>query len=218
MAQPEPRPSPRPIQWESFYRDYRKPGYIPGFEIQVQLGSGAFGIVFKATKESIGKPYAIKFLKVDTEEIRDAVMRELDAVRYFAQIDHPNLVSIEDMGDVDGIPYIVMAFAGDDTLRRRIDAGELDREQALALFQQIARGVQALHEHSLVHFDIKPANVYLKGDVARIGDYGLSKLVTDSRNTLSMGRGTPFYMAPELLKRKGDARSDIYALGVMLYE
>ncbi len=217
-SEPENPVPERPINWESFYRDYRKPGYVTGYEIQTQLGSGAFGIVFKATKESIGKPYAIKFLKVDDVEVRQAVVRELDAVRYFAQVDHPNLVSIEDLGEVDGIPYIVMAFAGDDTLRKRMDSGELDRESALHVFDQVCRGVQALHEHSLVHFDIKPANVYLKGDIARIGDYGLSKLVTDSRNSLSMGRGTPYYMAPELLRRKGDARSDIYALGVLLYE
>jgi hypothetical protein len=78
--------------------------------------------------------------------------------------------------------------------------------------------VQALHDHSLVHFDLKPANIFLKGDVARLGDYGLSKLVTASRNSLSFGRGTPYYMAPEMLQRRGDARSDLYSLGIMLYE
>lgn len=69
-----------------------------------------------------------------------------------------------------------------------------------------------------MHFDLKPANIYLRGDVARIGDYGLSKLVTRSQNSLSFGRGTPYYTAPEILGRKGDHRSDIYSLGVMLFE
>jgi len=78
--------------------------------------------------------------------------------------------------------------------------------------------VQALHDHSLVHFDLKPANVFLKGDVARVGDYGLSKLVSESRNSLSFSRGTPYYMAPEMLQRRGDARSDIYSLGIILFE
>ncbi|MBK8977961.1 MAG: serine/threonine protein kinase [Planctomycetes bacterium] len=206
------------IDWESFYRNYRKPGYVPGFEIVNKLGGGVFGMVFKARKESIGKDYAIKFLKVDDEAVRDAVGRELDSVRLFAQIDHPNLVSIEDKGSVDGIPYIVMSYAGEETLRKRLDAGRLDRDEALRIFIQAARGVQALHEHSLVHFDLKPANIFLKGDIARVGDYGLSKLVTESRNSLSFGRGTPYYMAPEMLKRKGDARSDIYSLGIILYE
>jgi serine/threonine protein kinase len=211
--------SPRPrIDWESFYRNYRKPGYIPGYEVINKLGGGVFGMVFKARKESIGKDYAIKFLKVDDEVVRDAVLRELETVRYFAQIDHPNLVSIEDKGEVDGIPFIIMSYAGDDTLRTRLDSGRLGRDAALKCFLQAARGVQALHERSLVHFDLKPANIFLKGDIARVGDYGLSKLVTESRNSLSFGRGTPYYMAPEMLHRRGDHQSDIYSLGVILYE
>ncbi|MHC5062843.1 MAG: serine/threonine-protein kinase, partial [Planctomycetota bacterium] len=208
----------QPIEWEAFYKNYRKPGYIQGFEIVNKLGGGVFGIVYKARKESIGKDYAIKFLKVDDEVVRDAVVRELNSVRFFAQVDHPNLVSIEDKGDVDGIPFIVMSYAGQTTLRKRLDHGPLEREEALRLFIQAARGVQALHEHSLVHFDLKPANIFLKGEIARVGDYGLSKLVTESRNSLSFGRGTPYYMAPEMLERRGDQRSDIYSLGIILYE
>ncbi|MHC4813168.1 MAG: serine/threonine-protein kinase [Planctomycetota bacterium] len=211
----EPRQS---IDWEAFYGNYRKPGYVPGYEIINKLGGGVFGLVFKARKESIGKDYAIKFLKVDDEVVRDAVARELETVRFFAQIDHPNLVSIEDKGEVDGIPYIIMSYAGEGTLRKRLEAGPMDREEALRTFIQAARGIQALHEHSLVHFDLKPANIFLRGDIARVGDYGLSKLVTESRNSLSFGRGTPYYMAPEMLQRRGDGRSDIYSLGIILYE
>ncbi|MEQ1631415.1 MAG: serine/threonine-protein kinase [Planctomycetota bacterium] len=213
----DPEPFGR-IDWEAFYRDYRKPGYVPGFEIVNKLGGGMFGLVFKARKESIGKDYAIKFLKVDDESVRDAVARELDSVRYFAQLDHPNLVSIEDMGEVDGIPYLVMSYAGQETLQKRLQQGRMSRDEALRIFVQAARGVQALHERSLVHFDIKPANIFLKGDIARVGDFGLSKLVTESRNSLSFGRGTPYYMAPEMLQRRGDVRSDVYSLGVLLFE
>jgi len=211
-------PSPVRVDWEAFYRNYRKPGYLSGFEIVNKLGGGMFGLVFKARKESIGKDYAVKFLKVDDDTVRDAVMREIDNVGFFAQIDHPNLVSIEDKGAIDGIPYLVMSYAGEDTLQKRLQAGDLDREGALHVFVQAARGVQALHDHSLVHFDLKPANIFLKGDVARVGDYGLSKLVSASRNSLSFGRGTPYYMAPEMLQRRGDARSDVYSLGIILYE
>lgn len=210
-------PSPR-IDWESFYANFRKPGYVPGYEIVNKLGGGVFGMVFKARKQSIGKDYAIKFLKVDDEVVRDAVLRELRTVDFFAQIDHPNLVAIEDKGEVDGIPYIIMSYAGEESLRKRLEAGRLSREEALRIFVQAARGVQALHERSLVHFDLKPANIFLKGDIARVGDYGLSKLITESRNSLSFGRGTPYYMAPEMLQRRGDARSDVYSLGVLLYE
>jgi len=211
-------PNPVRVDWEAFYKSYRKPGYLPGFEIVNKLGGGMFGLVFKARKESIGKDYAVKFLKVDDDSVRDAVMREIDNVSFFAQIDHPNLVSIEDKGTVDGIPFLVMSYAGDETLQKRLQQGDMTREDALHIFVQAARGVQALHNHSLVHFDLKPANIFLKGDVARVGDYGLSKLVSASRNSLSFGRGTPYYMAPEMLQRRGDARSDVYSLGILLYE
>ncbi|MGC6489647.1 MAG: serine/threonine-protein kinase, partial [Planctomycetota bacterium] len=212
----------RSPDWEAFYRGYRTPGYVDGFEITSKLGGSVFGVVFRARRISIGKDYAIKFLKVDDVDVRRAVLAELAQVELFAQIDHPHLVAIEDRGEVDGIPFLVMAFAGDETLRDRLPVGRPPRsdEKAalLAAFAEAARGLQALHDRALVHFDVKPANVFLKGGVARLGDYGLSKLVTHSQGSLSVGRGTPSYMAPELLQRRGDARSDIYSLGVMLYE
>lgn len=206
------------IDWETFYRNYRKPDYVPGYEIVNKLGSGAFGVVFKARKRSIGKLFAIKFLKLDDLATREVVLKELEGVRYFAAIDHPNLVSVEDRGIVDGIPYIVMGYAGEETLKTLLARGPLEESEALRVFEQVCRGVHALHERSLIHFDLKPANVFLRGGLARVGDYGLSRLLTESRNSLSFGRGTPYYMAPELVRLKGDHRSDIYSLGVLLYE
>jgi len=96
------------MDWEAFYSSFRKPDFIPGYEIQNRLGGGAFGEVFKARKHSIGKAYAIKFLKLDDDAQREAVERELEQVRHFAAIDHPNLVTIEDMGTVMGVPYLVV--------------------------------------------------------------------------------------------------------------
>ncbi len=206
------------IDWEEFYNAFRKPGFIAGYEIQNRLGGGAFGEVYKARKTSIGKPFAIKFLKIDDQTSREAIERELDQVRHFAQIDHPNLVTIEDMGVVMGVPYLIMGYAGEDTLARRIKREPLEAERALGYFVQCARGVLALHDRSLVHFDLKPSNVFLKGEIARVGDYGLAKLMTDGRSTLSFGRGTPHYMAPEMLKNRADHRADVYSLGVILFE
>lgn len=206
------------MDWEGFFHNYRKPGFIPGYEIVNKLGSGVFGEVYKARKESIGKFYAVKFLKVTDEKVSEAIFKELDGLRYFAQIDHPNLVSIEDKGEVMGIPYIVMGYGGDETLKRRLSQGAIPVAEAVAIFKQVCAGVAALHEKSIIHFDLKPANVFMKGDHARVGDYGLSKLVSESHNTMSIGRGTPYYMAPEMLRRRGDHRSDIYSLGVILFE
>ncbi|GEM_PF-1674017 len=204
--------------WESFYRDYRKPGYIPGYVLRAKLGAGSFGIVFRAEKESIGKAYAVKFLRVEEPALLRLAIRELQAIRTMASLDHPNLVSIEDQGIRDGIPYIVMAFAGEETLKSRIEEGPLAPDECDLLFPQVLHGVRELHRHSIVHFDLKPSNIFLKGDAVRIGDYGLSKILSESQGSLSIRRGTPHYMAPELLKRKGDFRSDIYSLGVLLFE
>lgn len=206
------------MDWEAFYNNFRAADFIPGYEIQNRLGGGAFGDVYKARKQSIGKAYAIKFLKIEDDGQRQAVERELTQVRHFAVIDHPNLVTIEDLGTVMGVPYLIMGYAGEDTLARRLKSGTLDAEQALLYFVQAARGALALHDRRLVHFDLKPSNIFLKGDVARVGDYGLSKLLTDGRTTLSYGRGTPQYMAPEMLKNRADHRADIYSLGVILFE
>ncbi|HHI79842.1 MAG TPA: serine/threonine protein kinase [Planctomycetes bacterium] len=204
--------------WERFYREFRKPGYIPGYEIQQKLGGGVFGVVFKAKKESIGKAYAIKFLRVEDPSVRKQVLNELETVSLFAQVDHPNLVTIEDKGMVDGIPYIIMGFAGDETLKSRLEEGRLSQVQAQRFMKQVFHGVKALHDHGLAHFDLKPANLFVHGDIVRVGDYGLSKLIRESCSGLSFGRGTPYYMAPEMLRRKGDQRSDIYSLGVIFYE
>lgn len=206
------------MDWEAFYNSFRKPDFIPGYEIEHRLGGGAFGEVYKAHKHSIGKAFAIKFLKLDDDVQKGAVQRELEQVRHFAAIDHPNLVSIEDMGVVLDVPYVVMGYGGEETLGKRLSARELSREQALSYFVQTCRGVLALHDRRLVHFDIKPGNVFLNGDIARVGDYGLSKLMTEGRLTLSFGRGTPHYMAPEMMKGRADHRADIYSLGVLLFE
>jgi serine/threonine-protein kinase len=116
------------------------------------------------------------------------------------------------------VPYVIMGYAGEDTLARRLREGELDRGTVLRIFVQVCRGVLALHDRRLVHFDLKPSNVFLKGDAARVGDYGLSRLMTEGRQTLSFGRGTPQYMAPEMLRGRADHRADVYSLGVILYE
>lgn len=217
-ARPQAAPGTRDMDWEAFYNNFRQADFVPGYEIQNRLGGGAFGDVYKARKLSIGKAYAIKFLKIEDEGQRMAVRRELDQVKHLASIDHPHLVSIEDMGEAMCVPYLIMGYAGEDTLARRMRSGGLEVDEALDIFYQACRGVVALHDRRLVHFDLKPSNIFLKGNVARIGDYGLSKLMVDGRTTLSFGRGTPQYMAPEMIRSRADHRADLYSLGVILYE
>lgn len=213
---------PAMIDWERFYSQLREPDFIPGFEILERLGGGAFGEVYRARKRSIGKDYAVKFLRLDETAFVDGagqgVERELDYAAHFAAIDHPNLVTIEDIGQAAGVPYLMMGYAGEETLASRLAQGALPSDETLRLFVQVCRGTLALHDRSLAHFDLKPSNVFLKGEVARVGDYGLAKLLSEGRQTLSFGRGTPRYMAPEILRGRADHRADIYSLGVLLYE
>ncbi len=205
------------MDWETFYNQFRQKDFIPGYEIQVRLGGGAFGDVYKARKQSIGKSYAIKFLKVE-EGQQGVVERELAQVGHFAAIDHPNLVTIEDMGVVQGVPYLIMGYAGNQTLAKRIKQGPIPEDELLDLFHQVARGVARLHDKNLVHFDLKPGNIFLQGGRARVGDYGLAKFFEKGNQTLSFGRGSPHYMAPEIMHGRGDQRADIYSFGIMLYE
>lgn len=206
------------VDWEEFYARFREPNFLPGYEIAQRLGSGAFGEVYEATKLSIGKRYAVKFLKVAGEGDSTVIEREISQARLFASIDHPNLVAVEDVGLASGVPYLIMGHAGEDTLARRLEGDPLPKDQAFDIFVQVCRGVLALHDRNLAHFDIKPSNVFLSGENARIGDYGLSKLLQDDRNTLSFGRGTPRYMAPEILVGRGDRRADVFSLGILLFE
>ncbi len=206
------------MDWEAFYNSFRRPDFVPGYEIENRLGGGAFGDVYKARKTSIGKAYAIKFLKVDDDDQRAAVERELDLASSFASIDHPNLVTIEDLGSVMGVPYLIMGYAGEETLARRLKEGRPTMAEALRHVTQAARGLVALHERQIVHFDLKPSNIFIRGENARLGDYGLSKLLEGGRMTLTFGRGTPLYMAPEMLVQRADHRADLYSLGVILYE
>ncbi len=204
--------------WEEFYRELRSPGFVPGCEVLQRLGGGAFGEVYKARRLSTGRPLAIKFLKLGEGEAARIAERELEHVRHLADLEHPNLVSVEDLGLAGGVPYLVMGFGGERTLAHALAEGPLPARDAVTVFVQVCRGVAALHARRVVHFDLKPANVFLRGGVAKVGDYGLAKLLADGRQTLSMGRGTPHYMAPEVLRSRADHRADVYSLGVLLFE
>ena len=206
------------MDYEAFYQGLRNPDFIPGYEVLHKIGGGVFGEVYKVRKKSISRTYVVKFLKIENESQRHIVEKELESLRRFAQIDHPNLVGIEDQGVVQDIPFIIMTFGGDQTLRDRLRDGPIHGAELEDVFLQILSGVEALHQRSIVHFDLKPANIFLKDGTVRVGDYGLAKMLSESRQSLSFGRGTPYYMAPEVMRRRGDFRADVYSLGAILFE
>ncbi len=187
------------------------------------------GEVYGADDLKLGQPVALKFLPDDLGRNEGGLRRFLGEVRLARQVSHPNVYRVYDAGEIDGRHFLTMEYVdGEDlaSLLRRI--GRLPRDKAVEIARQICAGLQAAHERGVLHRDLKPANVMIDGrGKARITDFGLAVLASDrGRGTdaegaraVAAGPGTPAYMAPEQLEgRDASARSDIFALGLVLYE
>jgi serine/threonine-protein kinase len=184
------------------------------------VGKGGMGEVYRADDLKLGQAVALKFLPVDVEQDAERLSRFLDEVRIARQISHPNVCRVYDVGEVDGHHFLSMEFVdGEDlaSLLRRI--GRLPRDKALQIARQMCAGLAAAHEQGVLHRDLKPGNVMIDGrGRARITDFGLARLAGEIQNA-DVVAGTPAYMAPEQISGKGvTVRSDIYALGLVLYE
>lgn len=200
--------------------------FLPGtlvagrYRIISLLGSGGMGEVYRATDLTLAHPVALKFLSdagPNTERMLGLFHNE---VRVARQVSHPNVCRVYDVGEADGTPYISMEYVdGEDlaSLLRRI--GRLPAERALLVGRKICAGLAAAHEKGVIHRDLKPANIMLdrRGNVVLM-DFGLSAIADQLQGPESRS-GTPAYMAPEQLRGENvTAKSDIYALGLVLYE
>jgi eukaryotic-like serine/threonine-protein kinase len=205
-----------------------EPSEIAGrYQVIKKLGAGAFGTVYKAKDKILGRMLAIKTIRLEglaaagasLDEMLDRFKRE---AQVSAQLKHPNIVTIYDIGDSDGMSYLAMEFIDGEGLERVIAQGKLGLERAASIGAQVADALDFAHQHSVVHRDIKPANIMLEsGDRVKVTDFGIAK-VTDSAEHLTMTGsllGTPSYMSPEQA-RGGviDGRSDLFAVGCVLYE
>jgi protein kinase-like protein len=199
--------------------------FLPGtivagrYRIVARVGRGGMGDVYRADDIRIGQAVALKFLPESLEADAKYRDRMLGEVRHARQIAHPNVCRVYDVGEADGRLFLSMEFIdGEDLagLLRRI--GRLPREKAIDIAQQVCSGLRAAHDLGLVHRDLKPANVMLDGrGRARITDFGLA--IAAEAAAGRAGEGTPAYMAPEQLEgHQATARSDVYALGLVLYE
>ncbi|MCP4659283.1 MAG: serine/threonine protein kinase, partial [bacterium] len=183
------------------------------------LGRGSMGEVYRADDLKLGQPVALKFLPAGLELDEQALARLLDEVKIARQITHPNVCRVFDVGEWEGIPFISMEYVeGEDlrSLRRRI--GRLPEERAIEIARQLAGGLAAAHQQGILHRDLKPANVMI--DAAgrvRLADFGVAVLA-ESAGSASGGTGTPAYMAPEQHGEGASIASDLYALGLVLYE
>src|SRR5688572_13359925 len=181
------------------------------------LGKGGMGEVYRADDLRLGQPVALKFLP---DGLRDEPVRLAqfhNEVRTARQVSHPNVCRVYDIGEVEGVPYISMEYVDGENLAtslRRI--GRFPEDKATDIARQLCAGLAAAHSNGVLHRDLKPANVMLDGaGKVRLMDFGLATVGTVE----DVKAGTPAYMAPEqLLGREVTIRSDIFALGLVLYE
>jgi len=198
------------------------------YKVLEAMASGSMGVVYKAERVPVGKLVAIKFLHAPFANDAEFLARFERETRVMSKLTHPNCVSVVDFGVWDGAPYLVMEYVSGTTLRALIDNGALPPKRALTLVRQISAGLAHAHAQGVVHRDVKPANIMISeeigtGDHARILDFGLARLrgaVGRDATQSNVVVGTPNYMAPEQTVGGGsiDARTDIYAVGVVLFE
>lgn len=198
------------------------------YKIVEVMAAGSMGSVYKAERVPVGKIVAIKFLHASYANDTEFQARFERETRVMSKLNHPNCVSVVDFGVWENAPYLVMDFVAGDTLRTILDKGAMPPQRALSLCRQIAAGLAHAHAQGIVHRDIKPANIMVAeeighGERVRILDFGLARLrgnVGRDATQHNMVVGTPNYMAPEqtVPSANVDARADIYAVGVVMFE
>lgn len=194
------------------------------YEVLGELGQGAMGVVYKARDPLIDRVVAIKTINLglaldEKEEYEGRFYQEAKAA---GRLNHPNIVTIYDVGKSGDVAYIAMEFLEGRELRDIMnDRGLLPVDQVLDVVAQVALGLAYAHEHGIVHRDVKPSNIMLVRDGhAKITDFGIARMASSAvRTQTGMVLGSPKYMSPEqVMGKEIDQRSDIFSLGVMLYE
>jgi len=196
------------------------------YEILGELGRGAMGVVYRAKDPLIGRIVATKTIRLSEE---GTGMSHAQLVEHFQTearaaglLSHPNIVAIYDVGESDGLYYITMELVNGKSLQSLLDSGEkFPLTRLLRIIEQVCSALQFAHENGVVHRDIKPANIMLtKDDFVKITDFGTAKILQyGASQQQGAAMGTPGYMSPEQIKGKAvDGRTDIFSLGVMLYE
>lgn len=194
------------------------------YEILGELGHGAMGVVYKARDPLIDRVVAIKTINLGLalDEKKEYEERFYQEAKAAGRLSHPNIVTIYDVGKSGDVAYIAMEFLQGRELRDIMDdGGLLPVDQTLDIVAQVAQGLAYAHEHDIVHRDVKPANIMVGRDGhVKITDFGIARMASSAvRTQTGMVLGSPKYMSPEQVMGKPiDRRSDIFSLGVMLYE
>jgi len=200
--------------------------FLPGtvlagrYRIVSLLGRGGMGEVYRADDLRLGQTVALKFVSEQSQRDSDYLRRLVTEARLARQVSHPNVCRVYDLGDADGRQFISMEYVdGEDLASLLTRIGHLPQTKALDIAKQLCAGLEAAHRQGVLHRDLKPSNVMLDGrGHVRITDFGLA-VATEPGAGSELRAGTPAYMAPEQLEgRSATVRSDLYALGLVLYE
>lgn len=198
------------------------PGMLIGdrYEIVEKIGSGGMSDVYKARCHKLNRFVAIKVLKTEYSQDATFVKKFRVEAQSAAGLSHPNIVNVYDVGEDNGIHYIVMELVQGITLKEYIDMkGRLDIKEALNISVQIASGLSAAHDNRIIHRDVKPQNIIMSKDgKVKVTDFGIAK-AADSTTVTTNAAGTVYYISPEQARGGySDAKSDIYSLGITMYE
>ena len=202
------------------------------YRIGNRIGEGGMGVVYAAFDEQLRRQIAVKFLRSASQADDDRLGRFRNEARTLSALNHPHIVTIFEIGQMETTPFIAMELVEGETLRARLRAGRLPLRDAVDIALQVARALGAAHAKGIVHRDIKPENVMIRHDgYVKVLDFGVailrerehamqSMLSGGSLETVIAGvAGTPAYMSPEQIDgRPLDARSDLFSLGVLLCE
>ncbi|HEX4944442.1 MAG TPA: protein kinase [Usitatibacteraceae bacterium] len=194
------------------------------YKIVSEIGQGAMGTVYKAVDPIIDRTVAIKTinLNLSKQELEEYEARFQQEIKAAGRLNHPNIVTIYDVGKTEQVAYMAMEFLEGQELKDIIASGKLPpTEQTVDIIAQVADGLWFAHQQDIVHRDVKPSNIMvLKGGIAKITDFGIARLPNSAVKTMTgLILGSPRYMSPEQVIGKSlDTRTDIFSLGVVLYE
>lgn len=196
---------------------------IPGYEIEKVIGKGGMASVYLATHKALNRKVAIKVMHPQDDDNSDFTSRFIREAHIVANLSHPNIVTIHDVGEHDGHNYLVMELLpGGETLNNKIKKG-IDSQQALSIIRQVAAALKVAHDKNIVHRDIKPDNIMFRDDGSVVlMDFGIARSVDSTATQMTQAGlivGTPQYISPEQAQGEDlGAYSDIYSLGVVFYE